>query len=109
MCVCMYYSPHTIQVYFIFFIQCSLVFPLLGHDFIHVYKIIPYILAEVLQSEGNHEMEFDGVYQIMVFTLYCSVYWKCPKHGKIALCFVSLVLQFSAFCILIPIFEVKSH
>ena len=23
------------------------------------------MLAEVLQSEGSHEMEFDGVYQIM--------------------------------------------
>ena len=96
MCVCMYYSPHTIHVYFIFFIQCSLVFPLLGHDFIHVYKIISYILSEILQSEGNHEMEFDGVYQIMFFTLYRSSNWKCPKSGKMALC--SLVLC----CSLVP-------
>jgi len=43
MCVCVCYSPDTIQVCFIFFIQCSLIFPfelLLGHDFLHVYKII---------------------------------------------------------------------
>ena len=40
------------------------------------------MLAEVLQSGGSHEMEFDGVYQIMVFTLYHSAYWKCPKCGK---------------------------
>ena len=43
MYVCIYYSPHTIQVYFIFFIQWSLILPfdpLLGHDFLHVYKII---------------------------------------------------------------------
>jgi hypothetical protein len=44
--------------------------------------------AEALQ------MEFDGEYQIMVFTLYCSANWKCPKYGKIA------VLQCRAFCIL---------
>ena len=45
MCVCVYYS-YTIQVHFIIFIQCSLIFPfdpLLGHDFLHVYKIISYI------------------------------------------------------------------
>jgi len=61
--VCLYYS-HTIQVHFIFFIQCSLIFPfdpVLGHDFVHVCKIISYMLAEVLQSEGTLEMEFDGV------------------------------------------------
>jgi len=43
MCVCIYYSPHTIQVYSIFFIQCSLIFPfdpLVGHGFLRVYKII---------------------------------------------------------------------
>ena len=43
MCVCIYYSPHTIQVHFISFIHCSLIFPfdpVLGHDFLHVYKII---------------------------------------------------------------------
>jgi len=45
------------------------------------------MLAEVLQSEGSQEMEFDGVYQIMVFTLYHSANWKCPKCGKIALCY----------------------
>ena len=42
-CVCIYYSPRTIQVHFIFVIQCSLIFPfdpLLGHDFLHVYKIL---------------------------------------------------------------------
>ena len=40
MCVCIYYS---VQIHFIFFIQYSLIFlfyPLLGHDFLHVYKII---------------------------------------------------------------------
>ena len=44
------------------------------------------MLAEVLQSKGSHEMEFYGIYQIMVLTLYCSANWKCPKCGKIALC-----------------------
>jgi len=51
------------------------------------------MLAEVLQPEGSHEMEFDGLYQefdglyqIMVFTLYYSANWKCQKCGKIALC-----------------------
>jgi len=48
------------------------------------------MLAEVLQSEGSREMEFDGVYQIMVFTLYCSANWKCPKCGKITLRFLVL-------------------
>jgi len=54
------------------------------------------MLAEVLKSEGSHEMEFDGVYQIMVFTLYCSANWKCTKCGKIALCcsFVHFVFHF---------------
>ena len=40
--LCYNYS-HTIHVRFIFFIQFSLIFPfdpLLGHDFLHVYKII---------------------------------------------------------------------
>ena len=45
------------------------------------------MLAEVLQPEGSHEMEFDGLYQIMGFTLYHSANWMCPKCGKIALCF----------------------
>jgi len=40
------------------------------------------MLAEVFQSQGSHEMEFDGVCQIMVFTLYCSANWKCPKCGE---------------------------
>jgi len=40
------------------------------------------MLAEVLQSEGSHEMEF-GVYQIMDLALYSSANWKCPKCGKI--------------------------
>jgi len=67
------------------------------------------MLAEVLQSEGSHEMEFDGVYQIVIFTFYRSANWKCPKYVKIALCFFSPMLQFSAFCILIPTLEVKSQ
>ncbi len=56
------------------------------------------MLAEVLQSEGSHEMEFDGVYQIMFFffTLYRSANWKHPKCGKIALCFSVLC------CSLVP-------
>ena len=102
--MCIYYSPHTVQVYFI---QCSLILPfdpLLGHDFLHAYKIISKILAEVLQSEGSHEMEFDGVYQTMVFTLYHSAKWKCPKCGKVALC-CSLV----PFVFFIPTLEVKSQ
>jgi len=41
------------------------------------------MLAELLHSEGSHEMEFDGVYQIMVFTLYHSGNWKLPKCRKI--------------------------
>jgi len=45
------------------------------------------MLAEVLQSEGSHEMEFDGVYQIVIFTFYHSANWKCPKYVKIALFF----------------------
>lgn len=43
MCVCIYYSPHTVQVHFIFFIHCCLIFPfdsLLSHDTLRVYKII---------------------------------------------------------------------
>jgi hypothetical protein len=55
------------------------------------------MLAVVLQSEGSHEMESDGVYWIIVFTLYHPANWKCPKCGKIALCFFRPVLQFSAF------------
>ena len=53
MSVCIYHSPHTVQVHFIFFIQCFLIFlfyPSLGHDFLHVCKIISYMLAEVLQK-----------------------------------------------------------
>jgi len=43
LCVCIYCSPHTIQVHFIFLIEHSLIFPfdpLLGHDFLDVYKVI---------------------------------------------------------------------
>ena len=29
------------------------------------------MLADILQSEGSHEMEFDGIYQVLVFT--CTV------------------------------------
>ena len=42
LCLYLLFSSY-IQVHFIFFIQCSLIFPfdpLLGHDFLHVYKII---------------------------------------------------------------------
>jgi hypothetical protein len=48
------------------------------------------MLAEGLHSAGSHEMEYDGVYYIRVFTLYRSASWKCPKCGKIALCFLVL-------------------
>ena len=98
--MCIYYAAHTIQVHFIFFIQCFLVFPfdlLFGHDFIHVYNIISYMLAEALQSEGSHKMKFDGVYEIMVFTLYRSANWKCPKCGKIALCYLVLCCSLLPF------------
>jgi len=54
------------------------------------------MLAEFLQSEGSHGMEFDAAYQIMVFTLYCSANWKCSKCGKMALCFIVLC------CSLVP-------
>jgi hypothetical protein len=48
-------------------------------------------------------MEFDGVYQIMVFfVLFCKL--KVPKMWE-----NSPVLQFSAFCILVPTFEVKGQ
>jgi len=54
------------------------------------------MLAEVLQPKGSHEMEFDGVSQVMAFTFYCSANWKCPKCGKIAMCFLVLC------CTLVP-------
>jgi len=41
------------------------------------------MLVAVLQSDGSHQMQFDGVYQIMVCTLYHSANWKCPNWGKI--------------------------
>ena len=44
------------------------------------------MLAVVLQSEGSCEMEFDGVYRIMVFTCTILQNWKCPECGKITLC-----------------------
>ena len=56
-------------------------------------------------------MEFDGVYQIMVFTLYRSANCKCPKCGKIFLCcsLVPFVLYFfdrghPVVCVLTVIF-----
>ena len=67
------------------------------------------MLAEVVQSEGSPEVENDSVYQIMFFTLYRSANWKCPKCGKNSPVFFSPVLQFSAFCILIPTYEFKSQ
>ena len=48
--------------------------------------------------------EFDSVYQTVVFTLYRSANWKCPKCEKVALC-CSLV----SFVFFIPTFEVKSR
>jgi len=56
------------------------------------------MLAEVLQSEGSHELEFDGVHQILVFTFYRSANWKCPKCGKIHVALWFLVL----YCSLVP-------
>jgi hypothetical protein len=44
-------------------------------------------------------MQFDGVYRIVVCTLYCSA--KVPKMWE-----NSPVLQFSVFCVLIPTYEV---
>jgi hypothetical protein len=67
------------------------------------------MLAEVLQSEGSHEMEFYAVYQIVGLTLHRSANWKCTTCWKIALCFFNPVLQFNAFCFLILTFEVKSQ
>jgi len=56
------------------------------------------MLAVVLQSEDSHEMEFDGVYWIIVFTLYCPANWKCPKCGEnSSRVFFIPVLHFSAF------------
>ena len=66
------------------------------------------MLAEVLQSEGSHEMEFDGVYQIMVFTLYQSANWKCPKCGKTALCFLVLYSSLVPFLLLFPHLKLKA-
>ena len=62
-------------------------------------------------------MEFDGVYQIMVFTLYRSANCKCPKCGKIFLCcsLVPFVLYFfdrghPVVCVLTVIFiKVVKH
>ncbi len=65
------------------------------------------MLAEVLQSEGSHEMEFDGAYQIIVFfnfVPFCKL--EAPKMWENSPVFFSPVLQ---FCILIPTFEVKSQ
>jgi len=49
------------------------------------------MLAVVLQSEGSHEMEFDGVYQIMVFTLYRSTKLEVPnmwENSPVFVCFL---------------------
>jgi len=55
------------------------------------------MLADALQSEGSHEMEFDDVYQIMIFTFYRSANWKCPKCVKIAMCFLVLCCSLLPF------------
>ena len=47
------------------------------------------MLAEVLQSEGSHEMEFDGFHFVPFCKLEVLKMWEN-----------SPVLQFSAFCIL---------
>jgi len=53
-------------------------------------------------------MEFDCVYQIMVFlVMLCKL--EVPKMWENSPVFFSPVLQFSAFCIFIPTFEVKSQ
>ena len=62
------------------------------------------MLGEILQSEGSHEMEFDGVYHFVPFYKL-----EVPKMWENSPVFFSSVLQFSAFCILIPTFEVKSQ
>ena len=46
------------------------------------------MLAVVLQSEGSCEMEFDGVYRRMVFTLYRSAKLEVPKMWENSLVFV---------------------
>ena len=52
-------------------------------------------------------MEFDGVYQIMVFfVLFCKL--EVPKMRENIPVFFSPVHQFSTFCILIPTFEVRA-
>ena len=55
------------------------------------------MLVEALQSAGGQEMEFDGVWQIVVYTSYRSANWKCPKCVKIALCFSVLCCSFVPF------------
>ena len=53
-------------------------------------------------------MEFDGVYQIMVFfIMFCKL--EVPKMWENSPMFFSPVLQFSAFCILKTTFEVKGQ
>ena len=58
------------------------------------------MLAEVLHSEGSHEMEFDGVYQIVVFHFVPFCKLEVPKMWENGPVSFSPVLQFSAFCIL---------
>jgi len=50
------------------------------------------MLAVVLQSEGSHEMEFDGVYRIIVFTLHHSAKLEVPKMWENSPVFVCFLL-----------------
>jgi len=53
-------------------------------------------------------MEFDGVYQIMVFfVMFCKL--EVPRMWENSPVVFSPVLQSSVFCILIPTVEVKSQ
>ena len=66
------------------------------------------MLAQVLQLEGSHEMEFDGLYQIMVFTFYHPANQKCPKCGKIALCFLVLCCSLVPYVFYFPHFKLRA-
>jgi len=53
-------------------------------------------------------MEFNGVCQIMVFfVMFCKL--EVPKIWENSPAFFSPMVRFSAFCILIPTFEIKSQ
>ena len=68
------------------------------------------MLAVVLQLEDSHEL--DGIWCcIPVYGFHFVPFYKLevPKMWENSPVFFSPVLQFSAFCIIIPTFEVKSQ